>query len=219
MKKLVSVLVILTFISMNCAIAEQSGGEEGLFGRLSSLFTRPFWRKTYTVTYFDENGEEIFPAFENQIMVEQLLYGITYTAEELAAIPVEQKRAIYQKGDEVFDYPVPLKEGYAGRWDLELPDVMDGKDYELHAVYEIGQFTLVIQDGHNPTDEHDEKGEAHEHEVFFELTATFGEPLDLSSVRLPDAPEGYTVEWSEPLPETMPGFDTYILAMYKKIAD
>ena len=173
--------------------------------------------RTFTVKYFDENGEEIFPAFENELYVQQLLYGTTYTEEELAEFTADQKRATYSKGDEIYDYSTPVKEGYVGRWDKELPDIMDGKNYELHAQYEIGQFTLTVQDGHNPVEEPATEGEAHEHETYF--TATAGESVDLSSVQLPEAPEGYTVDWSEPLPETMPGFDTTITVVYTEIVE
>ncbi len=176
--------------------------------------------RTFTVKYFDENGEEIFPAFENELYVQQLLYGTTYTEEELAEITVDQKRATYSKGSEIYDYSVPTKEGYVGTWDKELPDIMDGKNYELHAIYEIGQFTLTVQDGHNPVEEAEAtEGEAHEHEVFFTATATYGEPVDLSAIQLPEAPEGYTVEWSEELPTTMPGHDTVIEVVYTEIVE
>ncbi len=184
-----------------------------------AIATTWFSARTFTVKYFDENGEEIFPAFENEIYVQQLLYGATFTEEELASYTAEQKRATYSKGSEIYDYAVPTKEGYVGTWDKELPDTMDGKNYELHAKYEIGQFTLTVQDGHNPVEEVATAGEAHDHEVFFTATATYGEPVDLSAVTLPEAPEGYTVDWSEPLPEKMPGFDTTITVVYTEIAE
>ncbi|MBQ1258143.1 MAG: preprotein translocase subunit SecG [Clostridia bacterium] len=184
-----------------------------------AIATTWFSARTFTVKYFDENGEEIFPAFENQLYVQQLLYGTTYTEEQLAEVTVEQKRATYSKGSEVYDYSTPTKEGYVGRWDKELPDVMDGKNYELHAIYEIGQFTLTVQDGHNPVDEHATEGEAHEHDVFFTETATYGEPVDLSAIQLPEAPEGYEVAWSQELPTTMPGYDTVIEVVYTEIVE
>lgn len=174
--------------------------------------------RTYTIKYFDENGEEIFPAFENSLYVNQLLYGVTYTEEELAAITPEEKRASYSAGADVYAYSTPVKEGYVGVWNAEHPEKMPRKDLEFTAVYEIGQFTLTVQDGHNPVDEHATAGEAHEHEVFFTATATYGEPVDLSAVQLPEAPEGYTVEWSQELPTTMPGFDTVIEVVYTEIA-
>ncbi len=178
-----------------------------------AIATTWFSARTYTVKYFDENGTEIFPAFDNEVLVQQLLYGTTINEEEYTD---EQKRATYSKGSEIYDYAPPAKEGYHGRWDVELPDIMDGNDYELHAIYEIGDFTLTIEDGHNPVGEH-AVDEEHDHEVFKTVTAAFGDPIDLSDVQLPEAPEGYTVEWSQPLPETMPGFDTTIYVIYTEI--
>ena len=179
-----------------------------------AIATTWFSARTFTVKYFDENGTEIFPAFENEVLMQQLLYGTTINEEDYTD---EQKRAAYSKGSEIYDYAPPAKEGYRGSWDKELPEKMDGKNYELHAIYEIGDFTLTIEDGHNPVGEHSEE-EEHEHEVFKTVTAAFGDPIDLSDVQLPEAPEGYTVEWSQPLPETMPGFDTTIYVVYTEIA-
>ena len=185
-----------------------------------AIATTWFSARTFTVKYFDENGEEIFPAFENELYIQQLINGVTFTEEELAEITVDQKRATYSKGSEIYDYSTPTKEGYVGRWDKELPDIMDGKNYELHAIYEIGQFTLTVQDGHNPVEEETAtEGEAHEHEVFFEATATYGEPVDLSAIQLPEAPEGYEVAWSQELPTTMPGYDTVIEVVYTEIVE
>lgn len=171
--------------------------------------------RTFTVKYYDENGTEIFPAFDNMVIMQQML-GTPLTEEQIAEYTDEDKRDAYSKGSEVFEYPVPAKEGYHGRWDKELPEKMDGKNYELHPIYEIGDFTLTIEDGHNPVGEFS-VDEEHDHEVFKTVTAAFGDPIDLSDVQLPEAPEGYTVEWSQPLPETMPGFDTTITVVYTEI--
>lgn len=204
MKRWVSLFLIMMIIFSTAAISEEISESFGFLQSVLSWIQNPVWKKTYTVKYFDETGEEIFPAFENDIYVQQLLYGITFTDEELACFTVDQKRATYFKGDEVYDYPVPLKEGYVGQWDQELPDVMDGRDYELHAVYTIGQYTLMIWDGQD---------------MIYEYTAAYGDSLDLSHIKLPDAPEGYTAEWSEPLPDSMPGFDTLIMVVYREIAE
>ena len=175
--------------------------------------------RTFTIKYFDDNGEEIFPAFENEILVQQYLYGTTYTEEELAEFSAEDKRASYSAGSEVYAYSVPVREGYVGTWDKEHPATMPRKNLEFKASYELGQFTLTITDGHNPTEPEATEGEAHEHEVFFEATATYGEPVDLSAIQLPDAPEGYEVAWSQELPTTMPGFDTEITVVYTEIVE
>ncbi|MBQ3232313.1 MAG: preprotein translocase subunit SecG, partial [Clostridia bacterium] len=87
-----------------------------------AIATTWFSARTYTVKYFDENGTEIFPAFDNEVLVQQLLYGHTMTDEEIASYTDEQKRATYSKGSEIYDYAPPAKEGYHGRWDVELPD-------------------------------------------------------------------------------------------------
>ena len=175
--------------------------------------------RTFTIKYFDDNGEEIFPAFENQLFIQQYLYGNTYTEEELAQISAEDKRATYSAGSDVTAYSVPTREGYVGTWDKEHPATMPRKNLEFTASYEIGQFTLTVVNGHNPVDGHATEGEAHEHEVLFTATATYGDPVDLSGVVLPEAPEGYEVSWSQELPTTMPGYDTEITVVYTEIVE
>jgi len=182
--------------------------------------------RTWTVRYFVE-GEEYFPAHETEIAaLEYYEYLGIYTAdqidaqiEELTKRSDEDKRATYAKGDEIYAYEVPAKEGYNGVWDKELPATMDKKDYVLNAVYTIGQYTLSFVDGHYEGDTDATSEEAHEHAALCEpITATYGEPIDAALLpALPEAPEGYTATWSEAIPATMPGYDTTIEVVYELI--
>ncbi|MBR5378954.1 MAG: preprotein translocase subunit SecG [Clostridia bacterium] len=53
------------------------------------------------------------------------------------------------------------------------------------------------------------------HNVIFTFTGA-GRTIDYGTLELPEAPEGYTVKWSEDLPEIMPDEDLTIYAVYEK---
>ena len=94
--------------------------------------------RTYTVTYYDENGEEYFTEFANEVMMNNLYaqmgqegyatvtYDEVYEANkaqfEAAGYSLEdmakQIRTSYKKGDSIPQYPAPEKEGYNGIWVL-----------------------------------------------------------------------------------------------------
>lgn len=173
--------------------------------------------RSYTVKYYVD-GEEYFPKYESEVTSIDYLYqmGMMDEATALANLDAleeydeDDKRASYAKGEEIYAYEPPVREGYIGTWDKELPAVMDKQDYELNAVYTIGHYTVSVVDGTIPGAT---EGEA-QATLCEPITATYGEALDVEWPALPEAPEGFTATWSEAFPETVPGYDMVIEVVY-----
>lgn len=174
--------------------------------------------RTYTVKYYVD-GEEYFPYVETMILMQQMTQGTSTDYETLnAQLPEEEKRATYSAGDTVIQYEPMAKVGYVGAWDKELPEIMDRRNYELNAIYTIGEYTLTFMDGELPEDDEATPDEADEAEdvgqVMYTQTYTYGAEIDQSALPQLPAVEGYDVAWDADIPETMPGNDLTITAVY-----
>jgi len=130
---------------------------------------------------------------------------------------------VYSAGAEVFDYPTPEREGYNGHWDIDLPEKMDRKNYELTAIYEKGTYTVTFVQGTLPVAEETDEAEGEEtaeteNIVLKTITGLYGDPIDEAEYpELPAAPEGFTVAWNTDLPTTIPGYDLTITTFYSEI--
>ena len=175
--------------------------------------------RTWTVRYFYEDGTEYYPIVESSAYAQAYLYGQQVTYDEmLASTPEDQRVASYGKDANIIKYATPLKEGYNGVWDVELPDKMDGKNYELHPIYTIGTYTLTL----NLTSVPDENGDSEISELYA-VTAEYQSELDVDAINavieaLP-AVEGYTVVVDSEIPATMPGVDTLISVSYEAVEE
>ena len=141
MKKIFALVLAAVLAFSACALSEEAGGGwSGIF----SFFSKIMPQKQYTVRYFVD-GEEYFPMSESLIESYQLFVYLEIITEEYAAEMIEdimkwtdeEKRLSYAVGEEIYIYNPPYREGYTGTCDRELPETMDGQDYELHAVYTI----------------------------------------------------------------------------------
>jgi len=94
----------------------------------------------------------------------------------------------------------PVREGYIFTgWDMEIPETMPAEDLVIVASWKIGSFAITFD-----TDGGSEVGE---------IVQNYGTP-----VRVPEDPTrtGYTfVGWEPEIPETMPGKDMTIKAIWK----
>lgn len=164
--------------------------------------------KTFTVQYYVD-GEEVFPAVDAQLEL-QAMMGYEVDASIYNDMTAEEKRATYSYGDTVIDYAPPAREGHVGKWDAELPETMDRKNYKLNAIYEYGTYTITFTEGVVPGAD-----AAAEPVVIASAEYTYQDPIDASIVpALPAAPEGYEVAWDIEVPEVMPGYDVVINAVY-----
>lgn len=132
--------------------------------------------RTYTVTYYDENGKEFFPYLYATVEVGNGLgqSNSDYDSEYAAALAsykeagqsekdlqkVLRGYTSYEKGKSIFSYETPDKEGYSGTWVIDennnhvwdegetktLPANMGTKDYAVVPMYEIRQFTITVVD-------------------------------------------------------------------------
>ena len=148
---------------------------------------------------------------------------------------LDAMRSFVPFGTEIVLSGVPAKTGFVGYWDAEVPETMDGKAYELHAVYYPEVELTIIDDGIDgekiPTEEEpidvpadaetEEPAEEEEkHNVIFNITDGAGRTVDYGETVLPEAPEGYTVKWSvDELPEVMPEEDLVITVVYEPITE
>ncbi|MBQ3078815.1 MAG: preprotein translocase subunit SecG [Clostridia bacterium] len=200
-----------------------------------AIFATWYNAKTFTVQYFVD-GEEVFPAVDAQIQTDILMAQLQGTEAPDPSIydelSVEDKRATYAFGAEVYDFDPPAREGYVGTWDQELPETMNRKNYKLNAIYTKGVYTLTFMDGELPTAEEpvvegedaavetEEGHEGHDHEAevkepLYTVEYEFEAPIDTSLFpALPTAPDGYSVAWDQELPTTMVGYDLVITAVY-----
>ena len=200
-----------------CAPAEEEGG---FLSDIASLFTGFMKPRLYTVRYFVD-GEEYFPAHEAEMELLNFYYmfGMMSAEEVETQIKLlnektdEEKRVHYERGEEIWNYDVPYKEGYVGAWDMQLPEKMGKTDYELHAVYTIGTYTITFKDSGNG-------GNSYSTGILAEITGIYGEAIDDKLIpALPDAPEGYAAVWDKEIPETIPGADMTVEVVYVPAED
>ena len=175
--------------------------------------------RTWTVRYFYEDGTEYYPIVESSAYAQAYLYGQQVTYDEmLASTPEDQRVASYGKDANIIKYATPLKEGYNGVWDVELPDKMDGKNYELHPIYTIGTYTFAV----NLTSAPDENGDSDVTELYT-VTAEYQTELDTEAINAAiaavPAVEGYEIVVDGEIPATMPGIDTVIGVSYVSAED
>ncbi len=196
--------------------------------------------RTYTVKYFDHEGNEYFPLVEMQAEV-STMFGTATDYDTLnASLDYDQKVVKYKYGDEIDDYDTPVREGYVGKWDKELPETMGRTNYTLNALYEIGTYTLSFKNGTidvpveitPATSGEATVGEATPSVAVPEMLPEVQEPVDLGTytdvymqpidmTKIPELPviEGYTSDWDKAIPETMPGVDTTFTVIYTPITD
>lgn len=175
--------------------------------------------RTWTVRYFYEDGTEYYPVVESSAYAQAYLYGQSVTYEEmLASTPEDQRVASYGKDAKIINYGTPVKEGYNGVWDVELPEKMDGKNYELHPIYTIGTYTFAV----NLTSAPDENGDSDVTELYT-VTAEYQTELDTEAINAAiaavPAVEGYEIVVDGEIPATMPGIDTVIGVSYVSAED
>ncbi len=135
--------------------------------------------RTYSVRYYTEDGKEYFPYLASYYSLQGVDYDTAY-ANELANAGISEKdlqdslrsKTSYKKGDSVFSYPTPAKEGYTGTWALaklvkqtvtdengktstvqvpekiegEIPTTMGSSNVVLVAEYAINSYTVSIVD-------------------------------------------------------------------------
>ena len=176
--------------------------------------------RTYTVTYYNEDGSEYFPALQDQVAYYNTMVQLGQAGEgaqqttyenEIQAITDEATaanwRLAFSKGTELKDYAVPAKEGYSGKWltedGKELPAKMKRSDIKAYATYTVNEYTLAVVD--NGVNGLEEGAVA---EPLFTVTANYGTEIEYpETVKLPEKMEGYNIVWNTgdgELPATMP---------------
>ena len=139
MRKLLILLLVTATVFSSNALGE---------GFLDGIFSF-FGPKTYTITYYVD-GVEYFPKYEASLegIIFYQMLGLMneeQAAEQLAELSKltdEEKRCVYEKGQEIIDYAPPAREDCIASWDIQLPPIMDGKDYTLNAVYSSAEYRL-----------------------------------------------------------------------------
>gem|GEM_PF-632461 len=137
--------------------------------------------RTFSVRYYSEDGKEYFPYLASYYSLQGVDYDTAY-ANELSQSGVSEKdlqdslrsRTTYKKGESVFAYPTPAKEGYTGSWVLaklvkqtmtdengntatvqvpekiegEVPATMGSSNLVLMPEYTINAYTVtIVNDG------------------------------------------------------------------------
>lgn len=183
--------------------------------------------RTYNILFYDEDGNEYFPVLEAQVQAAQFYYEIGLTQEEPTvtydelneSTDLEDKRVALAYNEEINEasYPTPAKEGYVGHWEPALPEKMSRKTIEAHVVYEIGTYNLTINLQPIPSEDETVDDSAQE---IYTAEYTYQDAIDaetiLAGLEIPEV-EGYTVSWSEDIPETMPGSNVTITVSYVEI--
>ncbi len=131
----------------------------------------------------------------------------TYTANPYTIIWIDDQSQVIET--QTFDCDADLsgviapdasKEGYDYAWHTTLPETMPANNLTIKAVYTINQYTITWKDADGNT--------------LNTLTADYG--TDLLTATHPVAPQidGYTQDWDQEIPATMPASDMTITATY-----
>ncbi len=181
--------------------------------------------RTYQILFYDEDGNEYFPTLEAQVQYAEFAYAVGLTQEEPTVTyeqlnesitDVNDKRVALGYNAEINEasYPTPEKEGYVGHWEPSLPEKMGRKTIETHVVYEIGKYNLTISLQPIPSEDESVDDSA---KAIYEQEYTYQDAIDTETIKagleIPEV-EGYTITWSEDIPETMPGNNVTITVSY-----
>lgn len=208
MRRVLLLIMVLTLAFPVCACSEES---DGFWGGIGAFFRGLEKPKTYTVRYFVE-GEEYFPDYEFELEYIEIMWmcGLldepSYIAQTraLRGLDDEEKRASYMRGEEIMQYEPPQRAGYRGSWDIELPEIMDGRDYMVNAVY-TKAFCLEFS----------------AYDAILDVNVPYGsfyllEGEEISADMIPEPPEGCV--W-EAVPDFMPPQDVTCVAVKAREAD
>ena len=175
--------------------------------------------RTYTVTYYDENGNEYFTEIANEVAMNNLyvqagmaegsivdyddVYAAYKSQAETAGMSDEELakslRVSYKKGAEVPAYSTPYKEGYNGVWVLgeKTEDGVKKIEGEVPATMGrkgltlIPEYTIGTYTVKIIDNGIPAEGEeaAAEDNVIFEQTAEFDTAIDYAGIELPEVDE------------------------------
>ena len=186
--------------------------------------------RTFTVTYYDANGNEFYPAIgstEANDAVYQAALAQNDISESELKNNIVTNTATFQRGEAITYAEVPAKTGYTGAWALAekkdgkwvktegaLPEKMGSSKINVIVDYAINSYTVTVN---NPD----------QTEGAFTYTGDYGTTVDYSAYTAPEAKDGETlfystvenaseneIIWFRELPETVPAADATYYADY-----
>lgn len=189
--------------------AKANSGEEGI-SLFQWLFSTLFCKNdlnTYTIYYYVD-GEEYFPYYESKVEAVWDARGQGLIDKEeaekelrkLSRLSKEEKRSKYRIGDKIISYEPSGRVNMIGSWDQELPEIMDGQNYILNAVYTQAYYLRFTT-----------------YDFLLDVDTPFviyllEEGTEITEDMIPEPPsasKGYISVWQD-IPETMPAYDVSI---------